>query len=70
MVTSGLSYEDIPSEQTPGLAFDANDFPVISFVTNTNQIWMAYDPVIPEPSTALLLVSGLLVVGFSRRRRG
>ena len=65
VVKTGLS-----GQQTPGLAFDANDFPVISFVAGENQIWLAYDPVLPEPSTALLLLSGLLIVGFSRRRRG
>ena len=71
-----MNYENLPPDQRVGLAFDANDFPVISFVAEGgygSSIWLAYDPVaVPEPSTLLLAASGvlmLLVAGKSRLRR-
>ena len=57
--------------QTPGLAFDANDFPVISFVTDSGNIWLAYDPpsTIPEPGAITLLLSALGTFLFYARNR-
>ena len=72
VVTTGVGGETIALRQKPGLAFDANDFPVISFTTgvSSKKIWLAYDPPasVPEPSSVLLLVSGLLAVAFFRKR--
>ncbi|MEN6406002.1 MAG: PEP-CTERM sorting domain-containing protein [Thermoguttaceae bacterium] len=66
-VTTGLwnsnlmNWENVLSEQRVGLAFDANDLPVISFLASSgsgNNIYLAYDPVsAPEPSTLLLLAA-------------
>ena len=53
------SYEPVFMQQGVGLVFDANDFPVISFVTAAGNICLAYDPVtVPEPSTLVLLAVG------------
>lgn len=75
-VTAGLSASDLVTpNQRVGLAYDANDFPVISFVTGCGNICLAYDPptAVPEPSSLVLLAVGgmfmLLVVGKSRVRR-
>jgi hypothetical protein len=55
--------------QRAGLAFDANDLPVISFVAG-GKIWVAYDPVtVPEPSVMLLLASGGMFVLLSRLKK-
>jgi len=61
--------------QRVGLAFDANDVPVISFLAgtgSTRQIFLAYDPVAtPEPSTMLLLAAaGATWLAVRRSRRG
>jgi hypothetical protein len=50
--------ETLYSRQRVGLAFDANDLPLISFVGQSGNIWLAYDPV-PEPSILALLISGV-----------
>ena len=60
--------------QTVGLAFDPNNCPVISFCAGPPSgptCWMAYDPAtVPEPSTLVLLASGLLgLVAYAWRRR-
>lgn len=76
VVTAGPSSSGVLSNQRVGLAFDANDFPVISFVAGSDKgIWLAYDPpsAVPEPSSLVLLAVGgmfmLLVAGKSRVRR-
>ena len=61
-------------EQQVGLAFDANNYPVISFLGTSGSIYLAYDPVVvPEPSTLALLAAGgvlmLAAAGWSWRRR-
>ena len=54
-----------------GLAFDAEDLPVISYYNSSdnNYLYLAYDPiVVPEPvSLTLLLMGGIAV---ARRRKG
>jgi hypothetical protein len=62
-------YSTLTQEQEVGLAFDANDLPVISF-TAGNKIWLAYDPsTVPEPSVMLLLVSGGVLVLLTRLKK-
>ncbi|MEN6367031.1 MAG: PEP-CTERM sorting domain-containing protein [Thermoguttaceae bacterium] len=67
-VTTGLwnsnlmNWENVQPSQKVGLAFDANDLPVISFLAGSgwgnNNIYLAYDPVsAPEPSTLLMLAA-------------
>lgn len=46
------------------LAFDANNLPVIAYYGHDGLL-LAYDPIIPEPTTALLLIVG---VAAMRRR--
>jgi hypothetical protein len=51
---------------TVGLAFDFEGNPVISY-DNNSELWIAYDPVVPEPATvAMLLIGGCLA--FRRKR--
>jgi hypothetical protein len=68
----------IKSVQGVGLAFDAENLPVISFTGADNKIWVAYDPLspiasVPEPCTLLILASGgifmLVTIGKSKWRR-
>jgi hypothetical protein len=73
-LTSGT--DTVSLQARVGLAFDANDFPVISFLAGSAQnIYLAYDPpaAVPEPSTLVLAAAGgglaLLAAGRSRRRR-
>ena len=66
--------ENLFSHQQVGLAFDANNYPVISYVGASGAMYLAYDPVVvPEPSTlALLAAGGVFVFSAavrSRRRR-
>jgi hypothetical protein len=65
-------YETLTMTQGVGLAFDANDLPVISFTTYSGNIWLAYDPGtdVPEPSTMLLLASGgvLVLLSYLKKR--
>lgn len=63
--------ETVKMQQTPGLAFDAHDLPVISFASSQGKIWIAYDPPVevPEPSTIFLLASGLIYVSWLRMRK-
>ena len=70
-VNSGSAAIDIPVGQSVGLAFDQNDFPVISFVDAGGGIWLAYDPpvTVPEPSTWLLLVVGAVALLVCRKMR-
>ncbi len=75
-VSSGTSFSPLLSQRRVGLDFDANDWPVISFLANSSggfgspaDIWIAYDPiVVPEPSSLMLAAVGLLAAGFVVRR--
>jgi len=52
-----------------GLAFDAQDIPVISYTNSGGNLWLAYDPpsMVPEPaSLALLLIGGFAI---ARKRK-
>jgi hypothetical protein len=66
-------YDAVDTQQKVGLAFDANDFPVISFTAGPQNIWLAYDPkvaAIPEPSALVLLgTAAVAFVGCRRYRR-
>jgi hypothetical protein len=64
--------------QGVGLAYDAENLPVISFTAGNGKIWVAYDPTspiaaVPEPSTLILFAMGamlvLVKVGKSRKNR-
>ncbi len=63
--------EALSQIQGVGLAFDANDLPVISFTATNGGIWLAYDPVaVPEPTVMLLLASGGALVLLFRSIKG
>lgn len=75
-VSSGTSSNTLLSQQRVGLDFDAQDWPVISFLANsssfgsTADIWIAYDPiVVPEPSAVMLAAVGFLGVCYAARRK-
>jgi hypothetical protein len=54
------------------LAFDFNGVPAISYYDDSNgRLMLAYDPPppVPEPSTIMLLATGLGVMGLRRMRR-
>lgn len=76
-VASGTSaFGTLLPQQRVGLDFDANDWPVISFLAGNSSgygqpadIWIAYDPiVVPEPSSLMLAAVGFLAVGVAVRR--
>ena len=67
---------DLQEQQSVGLVFDNNDFPVISFTTYgpsaDGGIWLAYDPPtsdVPEPSSLVLLIGGAIFLLFIAWRR-
>lgn len=71
-IKTGSLSETLMSSQRVGLAYDANDLPVISFISNSGQIWLAYDPVtpVPEPSSLLLLIMvGLSMLVMAGKKR-
>jgi hypothetical protein len=77
-VSSGTtSFSPLLPQQRVGLDFDANDWPVISFLANssggygsTADIWIAYDPiVVPEPSAVMLAAVGFLGMCYAARRK-
>ena len=75
-VSSGTSSSTLLSQQRVGLDFDAQDWPVISFLANnssfgsTADIWIAYDPiVVPEPSAVVLAAVGFLGMCYAARRK-
>lgn len=78
-VSSGTSFSPLLSQPRVGLDYDANDWPVISFLANSSggfgspaDIWIAYDPiVVPEPSSLMLAAAGFLgvcLVAHCKRR--
>jgi hypothetical protein len=68
-VTSGLFTSSLISQPRVGLDFDAENYPVISFMGGGNEIWLAYDPiVVPEPSSLVLAGLGLLASTIAMRR--
>jgi hypothetical protein len=60
-----------------GLDFDAENYPVISFLASTSggwgstaDIWIAYDPiVVPEPSAVVLAAAGFAGMCYAARRK-
>jgi hypothetical protein len=79
-VTVGTSSQTIPLYQSQGvgLAFDAENLPVISFTAQDGKIWVAYDPTspiasVPEPAGILLVATGLMLalvgIGKAKFRR-
>lgn len=69
-VLGGGNYDNAPiSYQNPGLVYDTAGLPIISYITNARYVSIAYDPaMVPEPSTILLLVSGLIALAYYRKR--
>jgi len=67
----GHQHYELRDFQSPGLAFDADDLPVISFVDTSSKIWLAYDPPVdvPEPGAWCLLIGGCLALVLRRRAR-
>ncbi|GMU24791.1 MAG: hypothetical protein AMXMBFR13_48620 [Phycisphaerae bacterium] len=49
------------------LAFDADNLPVLAYYSNAGVI-LAYDPIVPEPATLVILASVLSLAGRRRRR--
>jgi hypothetical protein len=75
-VSSGTSSNTLLPQQRVGLDFDAQDWPVISFLANnssfgsTADIWIAYDPiVVPEPSAVALAAAGFAGMCYAARRK-
>ena len=75
-VSSGTSSNTLLPQQRVGLDFDAQDWPVISFLANnsgygsTADIWIAYDPiVVPEPSAIVLAAAGFAGMCYAARRK-
>lgn len=76
LVSSGTSSNTLLPQQRVGLDFDAQDWPVISFLANnssfgsTADIWIAYDPiVVPEPSAVVLAAAGFAGMCYAARRK-
>lgn len=75
-VASGTASGTLLPQQRVGLDFDANNWPVISFLAGNSSgfgqpadIWLAYDPVVvPEPSSLMLAAMGLVAAGLIRHR--
>lgn len=71
-VSSGTSFNTLLAQKRVGLDFDAQNWPVISFLGSNGfsaDIWIAYDPVVvPEPSSLVLAAVGLLAARFAVRR--
>lgn len=75
-VSSGTSSNTLLPQQRVGLDFDAQDWPVISFLANnssfgsTADIWIAYDPlVVPEPSAVALAAAGFAGMCYAAHRK-
>ena len=78
VVTTGVTdpltgqYESVAPQEKLGLAFDANDYPVISFTAGPGNIFLAYDPIVtPEPGALMLLATASVAFAgyFWRKRR-
>ena len=63
--TSGLMVDPITGTDA-ALAFDRFDNPVIAYASPTG-VLLAYDPVVPEPASLLMVVVGLVVLRPRRR---
>jgi hypothetical protein len=73
-VTSGTSSGQLIAQERVGLDFDAENYPVVSFLGRNgfgqNDIWIAYDPiVVPEPSAVVLAAVGFLGMCYAARRK-
>jgi len=63
--TSGL-YIDPQYDTDAALAFDADDIPIIAYYASDGLL-LAYDPITPEPASAVLLLAGLSVATHRRK---
>jgi hypothetical protein len=72
-VSSGTSFNPLLPQQRVGLDFDAQNWPVISFLGSNGSsadIWIAYDPiVVPEPSAVALAAAGFAGMCYAARRK-
>jgi len=73
-ITSGTSSGQLIAQERVGLDFDAENYPVVSFLGlngfGQNEIWIAYDPiVVPEPSAVMLAAVGFLGMCYAARRK-
>jgi hypothetical protein len=50
------------------LAFDAQNNPVIAYTGQNGNLWLAYDPVVPEPLSICTMLLGSCVLLRSRRK--
>ena len=71
LVSSGTSTGVLSPQLRVGLDYDAENYPVISFLANNGDIWLAYDPIVPvpEPSTYCMALVGLAYGGYTIFRR-
>ena len=65
---SGLNI-DPHMDSDAALAFDADDVPLIAFYEQSDGLLLAYDPIVPEPTSFALLCVGVCLATRRRRTR-
>jgi len=64
--TGGSNQGPDPQQDTVGIAYDYNGIPAIAY-DGTGSIWLAYDPIVPEPISLAMLALG--AAALLRKRR-